>query len=59
MSLLKRTTCLLLGHNQTRQRYPPDKPGQDAPEGWFLKCARCGKVDEGAGLPPGPMAAGF
>lgn len=56
--MLKRVVCMVLDHNWSRQRYP-GLPGADQPEGTYLKCVRCGKVDEGAGLPPGPMVAGF
>lgn len=58
MAVLRRALCLVVGHNQTRHRYPA-APGQDAPEGWFLKCVRCGKITESEGLPPGPMTGGF
>jgi hypothetical protein len=56
--VLKRVICVVLDHNWSRQRYTAAH-GDDQPEGTFLKCVRCGKVDESAGLPPGPMVAGF
>lgn len=59
MSVLIRVVCFVWGHNQTRHRYPPEAPGLDAPDGWFLKCVRCGKANEGEGLPGGPMVGGF
>jgi hypothetical protein len=56
---MKRLICMLLDHNWTRHRYPAAAPGDDAPEGTYLKCVRCGKVSESDGLPSGPMVAGF
>ena len=56
---LKRAVCFIWGHNQTHLRYPAQEPGLDAPEGWFLKCVRCGKVTEREPLPPGPGVVGF
>ena len=56
--MLKRTVCLLLGHNWTRHRYESTE-SDDQPEGHYLKCVRCGKIEEGPGLPGGPMAGGF
>ena len=56
--MLKRLTCMLLDHNWTRQRYESAE-SYDQPEGTYLKCARCGRIDESEGLPGGPMAGGF
>jgi hypothetical protein len=56
--MLKRFICMLLGHNWTRHRYESTESG-DQPEGNYLKCVRCGKINEGAGLPGGPMAGGM
>jgi hypothetical protein len=55
---MKRLICTLLDHNWTRHRYPADRPGADRPGGSYLKCVRCGKVTESAGLPSGPMIGG-
>lgn len=57
--MLRRVVCFLLGHNWSRHRYPAAVPGADQPEGTYLKCVRCSKVEEGEGLPGGPMVAGF
>jgi hypothetical protein len=56
--MIKRVICALVSHKWSRHRYPAT-PGDDQPEGTYLRCVRCGKVDESAGLPPGPMAGGF
>jgi hypothetical protein len=56
--MLRRTICIIVDHNWTRHRYPAPL-GEDQPGGTYLKCVRCGKVEEGAGLPGGPMVAGF
>ncbi len=56
--MVKRVVCMVLDHNWSRQRYPAMQ-GDDQPEGTYLKCVRCGKVDEGHGLPGGPMVMGF
>lgn len=56
--VLRRAVCAVMGHNWSRQRYPRTE-GDDQPEGAFLKCVRCGYVDEGEGLPGGPMVGGF
>jgi hypothetical protein len=56
--MIERVICALVGHKWSRHRYPAT-PGDDQPEGTLLRCVRCGKFDESAGLPPGPMAGGF
>jgi hypothetical protein len=55
---VKRVICLVLGHNWSKHRYATTQ-GIDQPEGTFLKCVRCQKIDEGEGLPGGPMVGGF
>ncbi len=56
--MLKRFICMLLGHNWTRHRYEAAE-GDDQPQGTYLKCVRCGRINESAGLPGGPMAGGM
>jgi DNA-directed RNA polymerase subunit M/transcription elongation factor TFIIS len=56
--VLKRLVCAVADHNWTRHRYPATEAG-DQPEGTFLKCARCGKVDESEPGPSGPMVVDF
>jgi DNA-directed RNA polymerase subunit M/transcription elongation factor TFIIS len=56
--MLKRLVCMVADHNWTRHRYPTTEAG-DQPEGTFLKCVRCGKVDESEPGPSGPMVADF
>jgi hypothetical protein len=56
--MLKRFTCMLLGHNWTRHRYEAGED-YDQPEGTYLKCVRCGRINESAGLPGGPMVGGM
>ena len=56
--MVKRMMCFALGHNWSRHRFPATQ-GYDQPEGTYLKCVRCLKIEEGAGLPGGPMVAGF
>jgi hypothetical protein len=56
--MLKRSICMLFGHNRTRHRYESTE-SDDQPEGWYVKCVRCGKIEEGAGIPGGPMSMGF
>ena len=56
--MLKRSVCMLWGHNWTRHRYESTE-SDDQPEGWYVKCARCGKINEGAGLPSGGMVGGM
>jgi hypothetical protein len=56
--MLKRFTCMLLGHNWTRHRYEAAED-YEQPEGTYLKCVRCGRINESAGLPGGPMAGGM
>lgn len=53
-----RAICLAVNHTWSTHRYPAP-PGEDHPEGRYLKCQRCGRAAEGAGLPPGPVVAGF
>ncbi len=57
--MLEAARCLVVGHKWGRHRYEATQ-GDDQPEGIFLKCIRCGKVDEGDGLPPiSPGGAGL
>lgn len=56
--MIRRVVCMVLGHNWSRQRYPAAQ-GDEQPVGTFLRCVRCGRDDEGDGLPPGPMVGGF
>ena len=56
--MVKRAVCVVLGHNWSRQRYSTTQ-GDDQPAGTYLKCVRCKRVDEGEGLPGGPMVMGF
>jgi hypothetical protein len=56
--MLKRLVCVVADHNWTRHRYPTTEVG-DQPEGTFLKCVRCGKVDESEPGPSGPMVVDF
>ena len=46
---VKRVICLVLGHNWSKHRYATTQ-GIDQPEGTFLKCVRCQKIDEGEGF---------
>jgi hypothetical protein len=58
--MLEAAWCLVVGHKWGRHRYAATQ-GDDQPEGIYLKCIRCAKVDESEGLPPmspGGMAAG-
>jgi hypothetical protein len=57
-AMVKRAVCVLLGHNWTRHRYE-SSGSDDQPAGHFLKCARCGRKDEGTSFPPGTLAGGF
>ena len=56
---VKHVICFLFGHAWTRHRYPPARPGDDAPEGTFRKCVRCNRVTEREELPNPPLSAGF
>jgi hypothetical protein len=57
--MLEAARCLVVGHKWVRHRYEATQ-GEDQPEGIFLKCVRCGKVDESDGLPPiSPGGAGL
>jgi hypothetical protein len=58
VELLRRFTCMVLGHNWTHHRYEATD-GDDQPEGTYHKCVRCGKINESGGLPGGPMVAGM
>lgn len=54
----KRVICALIGHSWRNQRYPAGKD-HDRPEGTYLKCVRCGTVNEKEQFPPGPLVAGL
>ena len=58
--MLKRLTCMLLGHKWTVHRYEAAE-GYDQPEGKYLKCVRCKRIYEFDGLPGGerPTISGF
>jgi hypothetical protein len=56
--MLKRFICILIDHNWTRHRYEATE-AYEQPEGTYLKCVRCGRINESGGLPGGPMVAGF
>jgi len=56
--MFKRIVCMLIDHNWTRHRYQAVE-GDDQPQGTYLKCVRCGKINDSAGLPGGPMVGGF
>ena len=55
---MKRVLCMVAGHKWSRHRYESgDSDDQSA--GHFLKCLRCGKLDEEISMPPGAAAGGF
>ena len=57
--MLEAAWCLVVGHKWARHRYEATQD-DDQPEDILLKCVRCGKVDESAGLPPiSPGGAGL
>lgn len=43
--VLRRTVCVLWDHRWQRVNYP----GADTADGWYLRCARCGKERDGGG----------
>ena len=43
---VKRVICLVIGHRYLRVRYP------DSPDGYFLRCLRCGLEREDRGTLP-------
>lgn len=49
--VLRRLACLVRDHRWQRVDYP----GADTPDGYFLRCARCGKVRDSGG--PGRFSA--
>jgi hypothetical protein len=51
--MIKRGVCILIGHKWNRVRYP------DSPDGTFLRCRRCGHINESEAGPTGPMVAGI
>lgn len=58
MVVLKSMVCMVISHKWSRHRYPVTQ-GHDQPEGTYLRCLRCGRIDESEPGPSGPMAAGF
>jgi hypothetical protein len=46
LETVKRVICLAIGHRYLRARYP------DSPDGYFLRCRRCGREREEPGTLP-------
>lgn len=51
---MRRLVCTVIGHRWQRQRYPD----ADAPNGYFLRCARCAREKEAPERAVGAWLAG-
>jgi len=50
--MLKRAVCVVINHKYQRVRYP------ESPDGYFLRCLRCGHERDEPGVGPSMAAAG-